>query len=91
MFYNGYIFIHIFGDDGMTEDGSISKVFEAIIIVNWKTGAMRLTKRKPKVSPLEVPIKVQLRLNTPKTPDILVKGEITIPQTKVDEMILETL
>lgn len=68
------------------------KTFKGNLVINWKNGAMRVTKRKVKgLAPFEIPVKIELTLITPDEPDIRVKGTIVIPETKATEIFVECL
>lgn len=74
----------------MTEENS--KLFEAHIILNWKTKEIRVMKKKPKGnSPFEIPIKMHIKVKIPEFKEIVARGEIEIPQYKVEEMVIENL
>lgn len=69
-----------------------NKVFKPIIIINWKTGSTRVTKRKPKtLGPWEIPVQLEIKINVPQNPEIFAKGEIDIPGYKVKEMFIEAI
>jgi len=73
-------------------DKAISKNFKGTLIVNWKTGAMRVIKRThSKLSPYEIPIQIDLDIEVPKSPKIVAKGKIVIPQYKANQIIMEAL
>jgi len=66
-----------------------SKTFEGYLVVNWKTGHMKVTKKKPKRdNQFHIPIKFSINVNMPEYKEIEAKGEITIPETQA-EMIIE--
>ena len=72
---------------------SLSKNFKGVLLLNWKTGSMRVLKGKNKVNstPYEIPVKIDITVNLPREADITAKGNITIPEKKVSEMIIESL
>ena len=46
----------------------MEKKFEGILVLNWKTGAMKVGKRinLKKLAPSEIPIKIDIDLVTPE-------------------------
>lgn len=72
----------------------VNKLFEATLILNWKTKGMRIVKKMPKksnVGAFEIPVKISINVKVPEMQEIVAKGEIEIPAHKVKEMVLETL
>lgn len=71
----------------------MQKKFKAVLIVNWNNGSMRVLKRQrtKKLSPFEIPIKIDLTINTPEYKEIIAKGEVTISETQVSNMVIERL
>ena len=70
----------------------MKKKFEGYLILNWKTKAMTIKKRKPKnVEPFEIPVKVDIDVEVPQVPTVTLKGTIEIPETKVGEMVIEAI
>ena len=69
------------------------KDFKARLIVNWKTGKCRLVspKRKSKITPMEVPINIDLKIKFPEKKEINVKGEIEVDDVKATDITLEYL
>lgn len=82
-----------------------SKRFTGYLVLDYRNGDMRVRKTKPEegrssrksnhsyrhLSPFEIPIMIDIKVNVPKGPEITAKGEVDIPATKVREMFLETL
>ena len=63
------------------------KNFRSFVILNFKTGAMRIMKKSPgKVGPFEIPIELSFNVTVPKKAEVLMKADIEIPSTKVSEM-----
>jgi len=68
------------------------KTFEGYLIVDWRNGSMRAVRRKNKtLKPSEIPIKVSIKVKLPEVKEYVAKGEITVSETKVDEMLIEEL
>lgn len=63
------------------------KNFKSFVVLNFKTGAMRIMKKKPgKVGPFEIPIELSFNVTVPKKAEVLMTADIEIPTTKVSEM-----
>jgi hypothetical protein len=76
----------------MADDLLPPKIFESHIVLDYRTGTMRVTKKKPtKLKPFEIPIRIELTVTAPKIPDIVAKGNIQISPTKVSQMVIESL
>lgn len=72
--------------------GDLEKKFKGYLLVNWKTGAMKVLTRMPKHTlPSEIPILIDLTIKIPQQPQIVAKGSITVPEHKVTEMILDAI
>lgn len=71
----------------------MDKNFKAILLVNWKTGKMRVIKRKViRYSPWEVAIDVNLNVTIPDNDDMYkLTGNIIVPKVQVNEMMIESL
>ena len=68
------------------------KEFNTWLIVDYKTGFFRLTKKKPdKLKASEIPIDLKLNIKIPETPILKATGDITLSEAKVNEMIIEEL
>ncbi len=68
------------------------KEFKTWLILDYKTGKFRVTKKKPdKVKASDIPIDVKLTVKIPKQPLIKARGSIELNTTQVKEMILENL
>ena len=77
---------------GEKDDKRVKKNFDGVLVLNWKSGAMRVTKKKPKrLGPWEIPIQIDINVIIPKPPEIKAKGEVEVPEYKVNEMLVETL
>ena len=69
----------------------MEKKFNKILVLNWKTGAVRVLTRKAKTLPYEVPITLDITLVIPENPPIVAKGKIEVPTYKVKEMVVDRL
>ena len=69
----------------------IEKTFEGWLSVNWKTGAMKIVKRKPKNNHLQIPVHLSIKVKTPEPKSYKAKGEITMTETKMDEILIEEI
>ena len=71
-----------------------TKSFKGLLILNWKTGSMRVLKtlkKKKDIGPWEVPVNIDIKINLPQMPEIIAKGEVDIPEYKVKEMFVESI
>lgn len=70
----------------------VLKNFKATLVVNWKTGAMKVMKRKSKgKNPWEIAINLDLDVVTPEYKDHEFKGKITIPESQVEQMTAQSI
>lgn len=70
------------------------KNFKGYVVLNWKSGQLRVTKSNPqkRLKPTEIPIEVNMKVKIPDNPPLTkIDGEIEITGTKVKEIIIETL
>lgn len=71
---------------------SISKLFKGHMILNWKTGSMRVMKKAPKnASPFEIPLLIKIKVNIPDRQETIVEGEIDVKPEKVKEMVVHSI
>lgn len=70
-----------------------NKEVKGLLIVNYKTGKMKIlsTKYKPKLNGFEVPIHLTLNFHVPDNFALQAKGDITLTQTQINKMIIEQL
>ena len=68
-----------------------SRDIEAILLVNWKSGKLRLKKRLGKDNPGEIPIRIKLKINIPEAKVFEVNGEITTTQATTERLVLEAI
>jgi len=70
----------------------MDKLFTGILILNWKNKSMRVIKKKhSNLSPYEIPVKIEIKVKLPEQKDIIAKGEVEIPEYKVNEMMIESI
>jgi len=67
------------------------KKFKGFLALNWKSGEIKLSKRKPNIGGYWVPIKIDIDLILPDPTEYCMKGEIIIPKAKAVEMSIEAL
>lgn len=68
------------------------RVFVGFLVLDWRSGAMTVKRRKPKkIGGFQIPIKIELKVATPEQKEMVMKGDITLTQSKVNEMFLESL
>ena len=66
--------------------------FVAWLMLNYRNGGVRVRKSKPeRASAFEIPVKIDIIVHIPKRDEIVAKGDITLSQTKVREMFIESL
>ena len=71
-----------------------TKTFKIYLILNYKTGAVRVGKREinlKKIMPSELPIVLNLNIKIPEAQSIKVNSEIEIGDAKVKDMVIEAL
>ena len=70
-----------------------NKEVKGLLVVNYRTGKMRVlsNKTKPKLNGFEVPIHLTLNFHVPDNFALEAKGEITLTQTQINKMIIEQL
>jgi hypothetical protein len=72
----------------------VSKIFDGYLILNWKTGSMKVLKRKSKrrtANPFEIVVHFQIEVQLPEAKEHEVKGKIVVPEEQVAEMVFEEL
>ena len=69
----------------------MEKNFKATLMLNWKTGEIRVLKKKKKAGPTEIAVDLDLKLVMPETPKVVAKGEIVMTDTEVKEIVVERL
>lgn len=69
------------------------KEFKGWIILNWKSGAMRVKKVHPmkNLKASEIPIEVSLTVVIPDKPLMKVSGKITLGEQQIKKLILEAI
>jgi len=68
------------------------KDFKTWLVLDYKTGNFRVTKKKPnKPKASEIPIDVRLTVKIPEQPIMKARGSLELDIYKVKEMILENL
>lgn len=74
-----------------TESEGTSRIFDTVVIIDWKTGKFRCSKRPKKLRPSEVPIQLKLKVTLPDTPTYKAEGEIVVSPIKMSEILLEAI
>jgi hypothetical protein len=72
----------------------MEKLFTGYILLNWKNGKFTVRKTQPKKSrlnPFEIPIRLEIKVEVPEQKELVAKGEITLSEEKVKEMVIEEL
>lgn len=63
----------------------MKKTFTGWLVLDWKTGKMRVTTRQipeSKVKYTEIPIKLSFEIEIPEKPQMLAEGKITLSEAK---------
>lgn len=69
-----------------------SKNFKGTLILNWKSGSMRVVKREVfKATPYEISMKININVSVPKIKPVEIKGDFEIPMTKVKEAMIHDI
>jgi len=69
------------------------KVFAGYLVLNMKTGKMRVCKqmRNSTTTGSEVVVKFKLNVHAPETQITEITGNITLPEVKMTELLFEEL
>lgn len=72
------------------------KVFKGVLLLNYKTGEIRARRKfnqtdLNRLNPFWIPIRYEITVNIPERKEAKLKGEITLRDTQVAEMVLEEL
>jgi hypothetical protein len=68
----------------------IVKVFKGHLLLNWKSGSMRIVKKRPSaISYTEIPISVNIMVRVPDGEEVKLEGEVTLSQAQVNSLVLE--
>lgn len=62
------------------------------LILNWKTGEIRVIKRKPNPSKLgahDIPIKLDITIRIPERQELTMKAEVKLGQAQVEQIALD--
>lgn len=82
------------GNDNDNDDNLQERNVNFWIIVNWKTGEVRVRKtevNQSKVGTYEIPIEFELDIQIPKEPSMKVEGTIELGKEKVSNIIAKQL
>jgi len=70
----------------------MNKEFKVWLILNYKTGQFKVTKKKPfKLNASDIPIDIKLNVEIPEHPIMKAEGTIKLSQAKINEMVIEEL
>jgi len=70
----------------------MEKEFKTWLVLDYKTGNFRVTKKKPeKIKASDIPIDVRLNVKIPEQPIMKARGSIELDTHKVKEMMIESL
>jgi len=66
--------------------------FVGYLLLDWRSGKMRLMSRKPKsVPPYAIPVKVDIKVTAPTQAEVVAKGELELTHSKLKEFLIEGL
>jgi hypothetical protein len=71
---------------------SIEKHITTYLIVNWKTGDVRILKRVPKqlkMAGADIPLTLDLTLKIPEPQELKLKAEVTLGEAEVSGIAME--
>lgn len=75
-----------------SSDKITEKRFKGVLILNYRTGDMRIVKRpKKSYDPFEFPVEIDLTIKVPPLPKAEIKGDIIVPQTKINKIVVKLL
>lgn len=71
----------------------IRKNIQAYLIINFKSGNVRVLKKKPSPNRRgsDVVINLDLDFNIPSIKEYKMKGEVTIPETTLQKSLIEEI
>ena len=70
----------------------MKKTFDSYLILDWKHKTMSVRKKKPKgLSPFNIPVKISIDVCMPDMKELSVKGEITLSETQVGDLVIESI
>lgn len=68
------------------------KTFKGHLVVNWKNGNMRVTKKKPtKLRASDIAIDLDITMEIPEKPKAKIKGRLKLSAEKIQEIVLEEI
>lgn len=68
----------------------IKKTFESWLIIDWKTGKMRVTSKQlpeSRVKFTEIPVKLSFEIEIPDKPQLIAEGKITLSDARVAKIV----
>lgn len=69
-----------------------TKKIEGYLILDWKTGAIRISKRKPKnLKGNEIPMRLDITVNLPDYNEPTIKGEIKVSEIQAHGIVEEEI
>ena len=72
----------------------VEKRFTGVLVLDWKTGDMRLIKKVPflpEASEISVKVDIVLEISEHKPIEAKLEGRIEVPEHKVKKMVVERL
>lgn len=66
---------------------------KGFLILNWKSQEVRVIKRlnKSKLSPTDIPIKLDITLRIPRPEEFTIRGEVILSQANVEGLAIDAL
>ena len=71
--------------------GERIRTFEGKLLLNTKTGAMRVVRRKVKMTPFEVLINIKVDVEAPEPNVPTIEAKIRIPQKQFHHIVLDSV
>ena len=74
----------------MTESKIEIKNFKYHVIIDFRSGAMRVVKKRPQnIKPYEIGVQLNIKVNIPLKQEIKFDAEVTLPETKIVDITSE--
>jgi hypothetical protein len=70
----------------------ITKNFEGWLLIDWKTGDMKITKKQPAESRIrhtQIPVKLSFLVEVPDKPQLMAEGKITLSEARVSKIVAD--
>jgi hypothetical protein len=69
----------------------MKKTFQGWLLLDWKTGKMKVGKKivESRLKGSEIPIKLNFEIEIPEKPVVVAEGKITLSETTVQKIVAE--